>query len=255
MKPIPVERVTIVGTDLDHWTRDERCMFVQTGIVLMDLRFVGLQLARHVAFFLSKSKPHPLEASVLLSQMTLLFGQVAGVMCEANNIIRKSYYSTKLSAKYASLLEPAPREALGRIKAYFGKTGNLATLFRNNFAFHYDRDRIVDIMEDSRRHTPDRAHNVFFTDILNDTVFEFAQEYAMNALFKATGKLDALAAFRHAYEDLVKLQEDVHVFFHGLLQAMSRGLPEESEKFTFQCTPHSPALFWQMTGVEPRGGV
>jgi len=66
---------------------------------------------------------------------------LAGKLWEGWELIRKTYFSTKLSLSIESKLPDDTLEALGKLKKYFGKKNIIGSL-RNEFAFHYDAQRV-----------------------------------------------------------------------------------------------------------------
>src|SRR5437870_5797485 len=131
MNTLTAHRVSFRHADLDQLSADEKCVLMQAGIVLTDLRFFDQQLLLHIRFLRKEPKLHEMEIGVFLSQITLLFSQLAGTLCEAHNVIRKSYYSPSVSRKYASSLSSEAKAALSRIRNYFAKGDNLASVIRN----------------------------------------------------------------------------------------------------------------------------
>ena len=236
-----VEELTFKHSDLNNLNVDARCAFFQAAILLTDLRYFDLALHQHYQFLKKSCNRHTLEIGVYFSQVTLLFSHLAGILCEANNVLRQSYYSGNVSKEFDSKLSPESKEALSRIKAYFSKRDNLATVIRNNFGFHYDRAKIAEFADSF---PPDWDHRTYLTGLLNNAFLEFGQIASTNALCKATGATNGpeglLCLFKELHGQLLK---DFVIFFHGLLQAISKSLPFKSQKVRASLSANSPALF------------
>ncbi len=71
-----------------------------------------------------------------ICQTLMFFRLLAGKLNEANELLRVSYFGTKLSKTYDSLLPPEAVTALSTVKRYFAG-GNIINSTRKEFAFHY----------------------------------------------------------------------------------------------------------------------
>lgn len=241
MDPLPAEKLTFRQSDLDHLSDDEKCMFMQAGIILTELRFYDLHLHSHIAYWRKKRKCHDAEIGILFSQITILLAGLAGKLVEANNAIKKSFYLPTVSKKYAPLLSPEASAALASIKTYFSDKNNIASTLRNNFGFHYDRDRILDYIGNL---APGWEHRAYLPRGINEAFLEFGQFISMNALFKSTGATNAIEGFYKVYGDLgISLVKDFIVFFHGVLQVIGKEITFRSEKVKIPRRADSPALY------------
>ncbi len=235
------EKITFRHADLDHLCADEKCMFMQAGMVLNDLRFFDLSLHNHFEVFRTKSKRHDAEVGILFSQIALLLAHLAGTLNEAHQVIVKSYYRPTVSKKYALLLSPGATEALSRIKTFFSNKDNLVSLIRNNFGFHYDRDRIINILS---HFPPDWEHHTYLPYSLNNAFLEFGQTCSMHALFKATGATNSVEGLFRVYQVLGgNLMSNFVIFYHGVLQAISNTIPAKASPDIMRVSSSSPALF------------
>ena len=79
---------------------------------------------------------NPVLRDVHLSQSFIIARLLAGRLWEGWELIRKAYFSTRLSLAIESKLPDDTLEALGKLKKYFGKK-NIIDILRNEFAFHY----------------------------------------------------------------------------------------------------------------------
>lgn len=235
------EKISIRHADLDQMGDDEKCVFFQAGMILNDLRFFDLSLQNHMNAMRNGSKLQDAEGGILLSQVTLLLAHLAGTLNEAHQVVVKSYFLPTVSKKYAPLLSLQATEALSRIKTFFSSKNNLVSHLRNNFGFHYDRKHIIDMV---KCFPAEWEHHVFLPHALNNAFVEFGQTCSMNALFKSTGASDGSEGLFHVFDVLVnKVMRDFIVFFHGVLQAMSEGIPARAKPYGMIIRHSSPALF------------
>jgi len=63
----------------------------------------------------------------------------AGKTYETWELIRRRYFTTKLSAKYDATLYPEARATLKALKKYFSTANNIVSLLRHEGGFHYSR--------------------------------------------------------------------------------------------------------------------
>ena len=127
MDPLPGKKLTFLQKDLDHLSSDEKCILMQAGIVITELRFFDLQLHTHIACLRKGRRPDNAEIGILLSQITVLLAHLSGKLVEAHNVIKKSFYLPTVSKKYAPLLSAESSQALSRIKLYFSDKNNFAS--------------------------------------------------------------------------------------------------------------------------------
>ena len=235
------EKITYRHTDLDRLPVDEKCIFIQAGMVLNDLRFFDLLLHRHIKALSTGAVRYDAERGIVLSQITLLIAHLAGTLNEAHQVITRSYYLPTVSKKYSPLLSAGAADALSHIKVFFSKKDNLVSTIRNNFGYHYDREKIKDILNHL---PPSWEHNVYLPCSLNNAFMEFGQVCSMNALFKSTGARNPVEGLFRVYEVLgVHLMRDFVAFFHGVLQAMTKTIPAKAVPHTMRISDSSPALF------------
>lgn len=73
------------------------------------------------------------------STQCLFFARIlTGKLDECWEFFQQKFFGGQLSRKYVPILNPEGREALDRIKNYFGRS-NLIHSIRNNHAFHYSQ--------------------------------------------------------------------------------------------------------------------
>jgi hypothetical protein len=77
-----------------------------------------------------------------------------------------------------------------------------------------------------------------------NSFLEFGQICGTNALCKATGASNGSEGLLHLFRELHgQLLKDFVIFFHGLLQAISNNLPDNSKELRARLSANSPALF------------
>lgn len=71
---------------------------------------------------------------------------LAGKLCEARQVLDSSFFGTKLSQRIEPRLHSDAKDALIRIKRYFGRANTIDKI-RNSFAFHYSVDEFSNYWE------------------------------------------------------------------------------------------------------------
>ena len=68
----------------------------------------------------------------------------------------------------------------------------------------------------------------------------------MNAMFKSTGVSNGIEGLFHVFEVLVnEVMKDFVIFFHGVLQVMTKAIPTKAKPYGMIIRQASPALFNQ----------
>jgi hypothetical protein len=103
---------------------------------------------------------------------------LAGKLLEAWNALGTAFFRAGISRRIEASLHPVAREALAKLKMYFGKPNLIYLIYRvrNSFAFHYDAKEL-------ERHWAKVADNPNFEIILGGTVgnnLDVASELVVN---------------------------------------------------------------------------
>ncbi len=123
------------------------------------------------------------ENAALSGQITLMLMFIrllAGKLHEANELLNKKFYGTKISSMYNGSLSEEAQTALKEIKQYFRRK-NVIDYARNDFAFHYSPNEMDMVL-------PQVLENELEVYIQNDgsanNLFYFAEVLANKALLQ-----------------------------------------------------------------------
>lgn len=75
----------------------------------------------------------------------MLLKLLAGKLNEANELLQKKFHGLSVSRDYEPSLSEEARDALSKIKSYFGRE-NLIHKVRKNYAFHYSPDELAAVL-------------------------------------------------------------------------------------------------------------
>jgi len=124
--------------------------------------------------------------------LTWMFIKLLAGKLNEGHILLQKWYFPRISRLYDASLRPEGKEALDRIKHYFGKSNALVHFIRNNFAFHYSPDEFnkvfPDIPEDFEFYVEKggSANNLYY----------FSEALANRAILRNMGASDDYEAYK-----------------------------------------------------------
>jgi hypothetical protein len=142
-------QVNFSKAQLDSLPKEDRIIFVQLTHFLDELAILQKCLifsAQTMASAIGVQRTAQRAQSLFFMQM------LAGKLNEGWEMLQKSYFSTRLSQQYYSLLPDEARMAIDELGKYFGRE-NLIRRLRNEYAFHYERDNVDKGLDHIRRST------------------------------------------------------------------------------------------------------
>lgn len=134
---------------------------------------------------------NPVLGDVNFSQSFIIARLLAGKLWEGWELMRKAYFSTKLSLMIESKLPEDTKDALGNLKKYFGKK-NVIDSVRNEFAFHYNAQRVR-----TQLFLVEETDNLkIYAAETEDVLFQFSEIIVGSAMLGAvqTGDSSSLAS-------------------------------------------------------------
>lgn len=101
------------------------------------------------------------------TQYLILLRLMAGKIYESWNLLKYRYFGTQMSKNYDNALDEEGKLNLDAVKKYFGRSGNIIELIRNEAAFHYTSssptDAIAEYHEEyGRIYIADDSYNDLF---------------------------------------------------------------------------------------------
>lgn len=132
-----IHRISITQEQWDHILSPERAFYIHIG----HLRHELMVLKKLLELSAKKTPTDPILRDVHLSQQFIIGRLLAGKIREGWELIKKAYFGTKLSLGIEKELPDDTTMVLENLKKYF-RTNNLIDCVRNEFAFHYDPERV-----------------------------------------------------------------------------------------------------------------
>ena len=182
-----IHSISVTKAKLDKIPEIERAFYVHIGHLRNELMVPRKLLERSV-----KNPPdNPVLGDVNFSQSFIIARLLAGKLWEGWELMRKAYFSTKLSLMIESKLPEDTKDALGNLKKYFGKK-NVIDSVRNEFAFHYNAQRVR-----TQLFLVEETDNLkIYAAETEDVLFQFSEIIVGSAMLGAvqTGDSSSLAS-------------------------------------------------------------
>ena len=162
-----------------------------------------------IASFMSLHHKEEVSSSAQIAQAIFFIKLMAGKLCEGHQLLHNAYWKSHLSKRYDPLLSEDARASLKEIKRYFNLDTNMLYDIRNNYSFHYDVDRVRDVIdaiedEDELRYYQPRFHGNAFA--------EFSELALLTSLVTSYGGGDPEVATKRLYKEASAIRNHFKVF-------------------------------------------
>ncbi len=119
----------------------ERVFFIGLGHISNEINAITKML------YWSAGTPQRNNAEINGQRFLTLFLMkiLSGKLFESWNLFQKLFFGSGISKDYDPELEGEPKEALEKLKKYFGKDNSISTI-RNNFGFHYSPKEVDEML-------------------------------------------------------------------------------------------------------------
>ena len=204
-----IQRINITIEQLRQIPDHERALIVVLAHALNEVNVLNKLIFLCTNFDIEprwKAHAHASQAFVLAR---LLIGKLN----EAWDAIRKGYFGSQLSKKYANCLEPSATKALNDLKTYFGRK-NLLYEVRNNFSFHYSLEHAATTIPDD---TPTDDLTIFLHETQGNSLYYFAEYLMSKALIDSISPNDPESALNTLLTEMSTVVDCLNEFVQGLL--------------------------------------
>jgi hypothetical protein len=204
--------VPITKAKLDKIPEIERAFYVHIG----HLRNEFMVLVKLLKWSINTSSDDPILTDVNVSQTFIFSRLLAGKLWEGWQLMHKAYFATKLSLSIESTLPEKAQTALEGLKKYFGKK-NLIDSVRNEFAFHYDPQRVrtqlasVEESDDLKIYVSEKSANMFY---------QMSEIIVGSAMLEAVEPGDFVAATKKFTKEVMDISLQFIDFCDGCLNHM-----------------------------------
>jgi hypothetical protein len=202
---IELERYRVVPEALTAVPEGERNLFLALGSVANEM----LLLQKLILC----SPPNSRGEVFLHARLThtlVLYRLLAGKLHEAWELLRKSYFATKLSQTYDPALSSESKAALRALKQYHS-TSNVVSKVRNEFAFHFPSAHFNKALQ-SRSDAP---LVIYLSPFPANCLFYCSEQLTTVAIVGEIPNKETLANFRRFLDDAVTLAGHWLKFIRG----------------------------------------
>ena len=202
---------------LAKMTPEERSLFLLLGYASNQVNL----LWKLVIIATNHTPENHIEQRVSGAQTQILVRLTIGAMWEAWLLVERGFLSNPIGRDYLPILDVPAREALERLKKFFGSS-RLAKI-RNNYAYHHPTKEQMEFafeMAMANRGGEDIDWSIFFNRALLNTFF-FVSDYVL--VHGITGELketDVNVAHEKLLGDLAPVANDLSEFTFGFAKAI-----------------------------------
>jgi hypothetical protein len=206
-----IHTIHVPKAKLERIPEIERAFYVHIGHLRHELMF----LKKLLELSAKESPENSVLQDVGLSQQFIISRLIAGKVWEGWELMRKAYFSTKLSLAIESDLPEDTKQALADLKKYFGKE-NIIARMRNEFAFHYDPLRVrtqLSLVEETDK------LKIYIAET-EDVFFQLSEIIVGSAMLEAVHPGDFVAAAEKFFKEIMGLSSQLVDFCDGCLHHM-----------------------------------
>jgi hypothetical protein len=159
----------------------ERVLLVQLGHLCNELIFFNKLL-----LFATDLNAQGVERYAMITQSMIVARVFIGKIFEGWRMMERDFFGSRLSKELEPALSEDGKEALSKLKRYFGQS-NLISTIRNTYSFHYGSDNI----EPTLRAMPaDRPLEMFLGENYSNTLHYFCEEIVSIAMLRDSGETE-----------------------------------------------------------------
>jgi len=204
---IELERYQVVPEALLEVPEDERNLFLAFGSAANEIL-----LLQKLILCNPPNPPGEVFLHARLTHTLVLYRLLAGKLHEAWELLRKSYFATKLSRTYDSSLSSESEAALRALKRYHSGT-NAISRIRHEFSFHFPSNHFNKALQ-CRSSEP---LVIYLSPFPANCLFYCSEQLTTVAILEDTPNSETLAAFRGVIDDAVTLAGHWLKFMGGYL--------------------------------------
>lgn len=195
--------VPVTKEKLDGMPEDVRVFFVQAGLLHNELMW----LQKFLLASLPRETANEIETGLQTYQALMFTRLLAGKLREGWELLNRSYFNAKLSKQYEQRLPAEGREALAALKKYFDRKPLIHEV-RNNFAFHYSREKIRSTLAD----LDEPSLKFYLSEHYGNTFYQFSETVVNIAMLDGIQKGDYNAAIKQLMDQVVAVSRDFQSF-------------------------------------------
>lgn len=196
-----IYRVPISGMKLSSMPEDERVFFIQAARLADDLSFL-----RKLLYFASGKSEVKEEQRGLFTQHIFVARILVGTLSEGWEVLQKSFFNklepeneSSVAKRYEPLLKESVKSDLQELKQYFNGNNNIIKKIRNQFAYHYDKNKI---REELSSVCSESHYDIYLAKAHGNSLYGIAQEITGEALLRCIKDIAQVDDNKKAYDQL-----------------------------------------------------
>lgn len=206
--------IPVTKAKLDKIPEIERAFYIHMG----HLRNEFMVLVKLLKWSINTVSDDPILTDVNVSQTFIFTRLLAGKLLEGWQLVHKAYFATKLPLSIESNLADKTKDALKELKKYFGKK-NVIDDVRNQFAFHYDPQRIRQQLS-SVEETDELK--IYVTESDANLFYQISEIIVGSAMLEAVEQGDFIAATKKFTKEVMDVSVQFTTFCDGCLIYMTK---------------------------------
>lgn len=222
-EPASNELVTIVKVPFNKqqlmaFTKEERALVVLLGNAANQLTVFW-----KLVYFSTNEDANQVDRSHQLvqgGQTQILVRQTVGIAYEAYELIRTRYLATGVGKEFQDRLSPEGKDALEKLKKYFGSKNPIYTI-RNHFAFHHPET--VDVEGDLQNAMADKdldeEWNWYLTTQNINTFYFLSDLVISQGMARAAGFKEITEGHRRVMQDINQVFSWIGTFVQAYFYA------------------------------------
>jgi hypothetical protein len=193
-----IHRIPVVKAKLDVIPESERVLFVFLGHFLDEISILNkLLLIANVQSEADLIRKAHTTQSLLIARMFI------GKLVEGWGMLQQNFFGTALSKQYEPKLHAPGDTALANLKCYFGPS-NLLRDIRNNFAFHYSADQVIQHLASLEA---SYTSEIYLAKDYANSLHWACGEIVSYAMLNTVGVADPQQALNEIVDDLTKVSD------------------------------------------------
>jgi hypothetical protein len=150
-------------------------------------------------------------------QLLVLTRTLTGKLFESWQVVRKTYFDSRLSLVYRDRVNADGTEALQRLGKYFGRGESTIESIRNKFAFHYSSRHLSNASADA---TDADELSLYFSESSGNVLYYFAEHIAGGALLQSVNSRSMSVAFGTLLSEIARVVADFNAFGQSVIAAI-----------------------------------
>jgi hypothetical protein len=196
-KTMKIYRATIPRKDIETLPEKELVFFIQACRILNDINILHKTTKISNKFIESE-----VERKAQNSQTLFFFILLTGKLFEGWDLLKTSFFRSKVSKSYEVLLPKVAQDSLKKLKNYFGNNNNMIKKVGNWIAFHYESNKLL---EQIKKLPDDENFEIYLNEYQGNCFYYIPNVLLMNAILDWSGVSEPLQALNKYFDEVTSV--------------------------------------------------